>query len=139
MSLISLPCEGGVSFHPGWGGEGDLSRLPFLFQSICCEILFFPVQVIFSRKCYTALSPSRKEFFRSRKSCHSSKNVSLVFLIDTASSSDTTKTTTTRDISDFTILLYFRTIESLYEELVHEGILVRAPRIKLSEYTGEYR
>ena len=30
-------------------------------------------------------------------------------------------------------------MESLYEELVHEGILVRAPKIKLREYSGEYR
>ena len=30
-------------------------------------------------------------------------------------------------------------MESLYEELVHEGILVRAPKTKLREYTGEYR
>lgn len=30
-------------------------------------------------------------------------------------------------------------MESLYEELVHEGILVRAPKTKLREYFGEYR
>lgn len=30
-------------------------------------------------------------------------------------------------------------MESLYEELVHEGILVRAPKTKLREYSGEYR
>ena len=30
-------------------------------------------------------------------------------------------------------------MESLYEELVHEGILVRAPKMKLREYFGEYR
>ena len=34
---------------------------------------------------------------------------------------------------------FFRTIESLYEELVHEGILVRAPKTRLKEYAGEYR
>ena len=33
----------------------------------------------------------------------------------------------------------FRTMESLYEELVHEGILVRAPKIRLRDYSGEYR
>lgn len=39
-----------------------------------------------------------------------------------------------------TFLFYsLRTIESLYEELVHEGILVRLPKTKLREYSGEYR
>lgn len=32
----------------------------------------------------------------------------------------------------------FRTIESLYEELVKEGIIVRCPQIRLSEFEGEY-
>ena len=32
-----------------------------------------------------------------------------------------------------------RTIESLYEELVDEGILVRHPKIQLSEFLGEFR
>uniref|UniRef100_A0A8W8LMD2 ATPase AAA-type core domain-containing protein n=1 Tax=Magallana gigas TaxID=29159 RepID=A0A8W8LMD2_MAGGI len=31
-----------------------------------------------------------------------------------------------------------RTIESLYEELVKEGIIVRCPQIRLSEFEGEY-
>jgi len=32
----------------------------------------------------------------------------------------------------------FRTIESLYEELVSEGIIVRPPKVSLSDYVGEY-
>jgi hypothetical protein len=35
-------------------------------------------------------------------------------------------------------LYVYRTIESLYEELVREGIIVRTPPIKLSDYEGEY-
>jgi len=31
-----------------------------------------------------------------------------------------------------------RTIESLYEELVTEGIIVRHPKVGLHEYEGEY-
>ncbi|XP_054426414.1 dynein regulatory complex protein 11 [Pteronotus mesoamericanus] len=31
-----------------------------------------------------------------------------------------------------------RTIESLYKELVEEGLLVQAPKVKLSDYIGEY-
>jgi len=31
-----------------------------------------------------------------------------------------------------------RTIESLYEELTQEGILVRVPKVYLKEYVGEY-
>lgn len=31
-----------------------------------------------------------------------------------------------------------RTIESLYEELVQEGIIVRCPKVRLSDYEGEY-
>ena len=31
-----------------------------------------------------------------------------------------------------------RTIESLYEELVTEGIIVRHPKITLQEFEGEY-
>jgi len=31
-----------------------------------------------------------------------------------------------------------RTIESLYEELVSEGIIVRPPKVTLSDYVGEY-
>lgn len=34
--------------------------------------------------------------------------------------------------------LIFRTIESLYEELVREGILIRYPKVQLHEYVGEY-
>ena len=33
----------------------------------------------------------------------------------------------------------FRTIESLYEELVKEGILVQYPKVKVADYMGEYR
>lgn len=32
-----------------------------------------------------------------------------------------------------------RSIESLYEELAREGIIVRCPKTKLSDYMGEYR
>lgn len=32
-----------------------------------------------------------------------------------------------------------RTIESLYEELANEGIIPRFPKVKLSEYIGEFR
>jgi len=32
-----------------------------------------------------------------------------------------------------------RSIESLYEELVQQGIIVRCPKIHLSDYVGEYR
>ena len=32
-----------------------------------------------------------------------------------------------------------RTIESLYEELAREGIIVRCPKIRLSEFVGDYR
>lgn len=38
----------------------------------------------------------------------------------------------------FSCSVLFRTIESLYEELVSEGIIVRHPRIQMSEYAGEY-
>ncbi|XP_042534743.1 dynein regulatory complex protein 11 isoform X2 [Dipodomys spectabilis] len=31
-----------------------------------------------------------------------------------------------------------RTIESLYKELVEEGLLIRAPKVNLSDYIGEY-
>ena len=31
-----------------------------------------------------------------------------------------------------------RTMESLYEELVSEGIIIRHPRLFLSDYIGEY-
>ena len=31
-----------------------------------------------------------------------------------------------------------RTIESLYEELVSEGIIVRPPNVSLADYVGEY-
>merc|ERR1712157_197064 len=31
-----------------------------------------------------------------------------------------------------------RSIESLYEELVMEGIMVRCPKVSLAEYEGEY-
>ena len=34
---------------------------------------------------------------------------------------------------------YSRTIESLYEELVKEGILVQYPKVKVADYMGEYR
>lgn len=32
----------------------------------------------------------------------------------------------------------FRTIEDLYEELVVQGIIVRTPQVRLSDYEGEY-
>lgn len=32
-----------------------------------------------------------------------------------------------------------RTIESLYEELAHEGIIVKCPKVRLSEFLGDYR
>lgn len=35
-------------------------------------------------------------------------------------------------------ILIYRTIDSLYEELVTEGILVRHPCVLLSDYAGEY-
>ena len=34
--------------------------------------------------------------------------------------------------------MYFRTIESLYEELVMQGIIVRSPPIRLADFEGEY-
>ena len=34
--------------------------------------------------------------------------------------------------------LFCRTIESLYEELVAEGILIRSPKTSLSDFEGEY-
>ena len=36
------------------------------------------------------------------------------------------------------ISLFYRTIESLYEELVTEGIIVRCPKTILTDYEGEY-
>lgn len=35
-------------------------------------------------------------------------------------------------------IVFFRTIESLYEELVMQGIIVRSPQIRLADYEGEY-
>lgn len=35
-------------------------------------------------------------------------------------------------------MLFNRTIESLYEELVTEGILVRPPKVQLRDFAGEY-
>ena len=32
-----------------------------------------------------------------------------------------------------------RTIESLYEELAQEGIVSRCPKVRLTEFIGEYR
>ena len=37
-----------------------------------------------------------------------------------------------------TVCVVLRTIESLYEELVSEGIIVRPPKVTLSDYVGEY-
>ena len=34
--------------------------------------------------------------------------------------------------------MWSRTIESLYEELVSEGIIVRPPKTSLTDYVGEY-
>lgn len=35
-------------------------------------------------------------------------------------------------------IVCFRTIESLYEELVMQGIIVRSPQVRLADYEGEY-
>ncbi len=32
-----------------------------------------------------------------------------------------------------------RTIESLYEELAREGVIIRCPKVRLSEFMGDYR
>ena len=37
-----------------------------------------------------------------------------------------------------TIYVVCRTIESLYEELISEGIIIRPPKVSLSDYVGEY-
>ena len=36
------------------------------------------------------------------------------------------------------IIIRFSTIDELYEELVGEGVIVRHPKVQLSEYEGEY-
>ena len=36
------------------------------------------------------------------------------------------------------VLYFFRTMESLYEELVMQGIIVRSPQIRLADFEGEY-
>ena len=36
------------------------------------------------------------------------------------------------------VFLYFRTIESLYEELVTEGIIVRTKKVAMTDFMGEY-
>ena len=41
-------------------------------------------------------------------------------------------------IGDLTKFPSFRTMESLYEELVHEGILVRPNKTRIADYVGEY-
>ena len=45
-------------------------------------------------------------------------------------------------IYTFTHIYYLtihRTIESLYEELAREGIIVKCPKTRLSEFVGDYR
>ena len=32
-----------------------------------------------------------------------------------------------------------RTIESLYEELAREGIIIKCPKVRLSDFMGDYR
>ena len=32
-----------------------------------------------------------------------------------------------------------RDIESIYEELVHEGVVIKCPKVRLADYVGEYR
>ena len=32
-----------------------------------------------------------------------------------------------------------RPIESIFEELVYEGVIIKCPKVRLSEYDGEYR
>lgn len=32
-----------------------------------------------------------------------------------------------------------RAIESIYEELVHEGVVIKCPKVRLADYAGEYR
>ena len=48
------------------------------------------------------------------------------------------------DMYNFTVTCGFahlvnRTIEDLYSELVREGIIVKYPKMRLSEYVGEFR
>ena len=48
------------------------------------------------------------------------------------------------DMYNFTVTCGFahlvnRTIEDLYSELVREGIIVKYPKTRLSEYIGEFR
>ena len=38
----------------------------------------------------------------------------------------------------FNIVFIHRTIDSLYSELVHEGIIVRPNKVSISDYIGEY-
>lgn len=62
--LISLSCdwkgrcrrERSHPLLPGWGWWVGLSRLPFLWQSVCCKTLFLPVQIIIPQKCHTVIS-----------------------------------------------------------------------------------
>ena len=37
------------------------------------------------------------------------------------------------------VIALFRSIESLYEELVREGVIVKYPKVKMAEYEGEYK
>lgn len=32
-----------------------------------------------------------------------------------------------------------RAVESIYEELVHEGVVIKCPKVRLADYAGEYR
>ena len=124
----------------GIGGKGLFTSWPGNWVCVSFGKVFVVrlYSFLFKSSFHESVSPycqAQGNILLSRKSYHSSENVSLVLLIDAAS----IDTTATRDIFDTAVLFYFRTMESLYEELVHEGILVRAPRIRLSEYAGEYR
>ena len=41
--------------------------------------------------------------------------------------------------SSLPMCAYCRPIESIFEELVHEGVIIKCPKVRLSEYVGEYR
>lgn len=36
------------------------------------------------------------------------------------------------------LLIVCRSIESLYEELIKEGIVKRYPKVRMADFTGEY-
>ena len=37
------------------------------------------------------------------------------------------------------IIVCCRPIKSIFEELVYEGVIIKCPKVRLSEYDGEYR